>query len=302
MNIQAYQSTHLLGLTELINYHVSVVVPEWSLPSNHIQHYLESNPKRFSDPWVIERKTLCVLKNNRVVAATHLLRYGTSEPVRKHDNTGDIAWLLAYPEHSEAADALLKEAQVHMLRWSVSEVRAWNANLPVPLPHGIPEVWAHIVPLFRNAGFQPTAKCALALYGGNLDAIPVPSEKSPIEGLILKQHIHAHNGIEFNVWINDEEVGGCRFWMNLDDRGNIPALRNWTHLLGMHVFEPWGDLGIGSWIIQNAAVWLRSEGFNHVVFEVFDDDDAAGAGRFYHRFGWNVFTRLQLDWVLQPTT
>ncbi len=40
-----------------------------------------------------------------------------------------------------------------------------------------------------------------------------------------------------------------------------------------------------------AVAWLRLAGCDRIVFNVAAPDEAAGAGRFYRRFGWDVFVR-----------
>jgi hypothetical protein len=41
-------------------------------------------------------------------------------------------------------------------------------------------------------------------------------------------------------------------------------------------------------------------GCNRIVDSVAEDDEAAGAGRFYRRFGWNVLVREIRSWTHGP--
>ena len=134
MHIEPYHADHLYQLSYLINAHFSAVIPGWSLPDTYIEKHLYRNPGQYViDPWVIERKTLCVLHKQRLVAAAHLLRYGTGEAVAEHyQNSGDIAWLLAWPENKEAAEVLLQACHDQMRDWSVSEITVWDSTLPFP--------------------------------------------------------------------------------------------------------------------------------------------------------------------------
>ena len=42
--------------------------------------------------------------------------------------------------------------------------------------------------------------------------------------------------------------------------------------------------------------WLRMAGCDRVVVPVGGDDEQAGAGRFYQRFGWNMISRQSNGW------
>lgn len=76
----------------------------------------------------------------------------------------------------------------------------------------------------------------------------------------------------------------------------MPALRGWAELSAMFVQEMWRGRGIGTWLVQHAVAWLRVAGCDRIVLSCAAEDEAAGAGRFYRRFGWEVFTRLQDGW------
>ena len=49
--------------------------------------------------------------------------------------------------------------------------------------------------------------------------------------------------------------------------------------------------GIGSHLLRCAVAWLRLAGCDRIVLNVAAPDEAAGAGRLYRRFGWDVFVR-----------
>jgi hypothetical protein len=43
--------------------------------------------------------------------------------------------------------------------------------------------------------------------------------------------------------------------------------------------------------------WLRLGGCERVILSVDGEDEAAGAGRFYRRFGWDVLARQQVGFL-----
>src|SRR6185503_8804910 len=91
-------SEQLPHVQALINAHTSAVVPGWGYPADFIARRLHTNPDQFiTDPWVIERETLCAIERNRVMAVAHLLRYGSEPDVGPdYQGVGEVAWLAAW--------------------------------------------------------------------------------------------------------------------------------------------------------------------------------------------------------------
>lgn len=299
MHIEPYDHSHLSQLATLINAHFGVVIPSWSLPEDYIEKHLYRNPGEYViDPWVIERRTLCVIKEKRVVAAAHLLRYGTGEDISEHyQNIGDIAWLLAWPDEEVAAMQLLQACHTQMREWGVSQTIIWDSLLPFPTCSGLPPQWPHITGLFEQAGYAPLPDTEEAIYGGRLDAIPLPGD-APVEGLDVRR-IMRETSVAFVAYDGDQEIGHCYCDVDLSEGNARPALRNWAELAGMYVDEEWRNLGIGTWLVQHAVEWMRLGGCDRVVLSVLPDDEERGAGRFYQRFGWQPFTRVCRSWRMK---
>ncbi len=60
--------------------------------------------------------------------------------------------------------------------------------------------------------------------------------------------------------------------------------------------EPERNKGIGFWLVSHAVAWLRLAGCDRVVMSVAREDERAGAGRFYERFGWRPLARQRHWW------
>jgi GNAT superfamily N-acetyltransferase len=302
IQIELFHPDHLPQLQDLVNTHLSVVVPGWSLPADYIARHLRRNPGQYViDPWVLERMTLVALEKERVVAAAHLLHYGTHDAVGEYlKNAGDIAWLLAWPEHDNAATPLLRVCHEQMRAWAVPRILAWDSHLPVPLFVGIPEVWPHLARLFTSAGYRPIPEREEALYGGRLAAVPLPA-RAPVDGLRLRRVLRDDRGVAFVALVNHQEVGWCECDTNLSRGGELSALHGWAELTEMFVDANWRSRGIGSWLVQHAVEWLRLAGCDRIAFSVARDDEQNGAGHFYQRFGWHTFVRWQQGWSLSGT-
>ncbi len=300
MPIETYRSEHLPELQMLINHHVSAVLPGWALPAAYIEQHLARHPQQIIiDPWVAERKTLVVTQRDQAIAAVHLLRYAEDDGVGSdYRGAGDIAWLFASPEHQDAASALLEAAKEQMQAWNASRVSAWDSGLPIGPSRGIPDVWAHLADVFMRGGFSPNPERNEALFGGWLDSIPLPGD-APVDGLTIRRSVGNIWGTRFTGWRGAEVLGWCECVGDLSEGGALPSLRGWGELAELYVEETWRNGRIGTWLVRQAVEWMRLAGCRRVVLTVAPDDEAAGAGRFYRRFGWDVFTRLQDGWGCQ---
>jgi hypothetical protein len=77
--IELFQLAHLPHVRALVNAHLSSLAPGWALAEQFIASRLQRDPGEFIiDPWVTARVTLCAIERQRVIAAAHLLRYGSS--------------------------------------------------------------------------------------------------------------------------------------------------------------------------------------------------------------------------------
>ena len=297
MRVQTCGQNHLPPLLDLVNLHLSAVVPGWAITETFLSEHLSRNPGEFvTDPWVVERMTLCATEGHRMLAAAHLLRYGAGAEVGEHlRDTDEINWFVSLPSHQDATTEVLSHAREKFAAWGVARRRAHGAGLPKMPLLGIPESWPHVAAALAAAGYQPAHKEHRgALYGGRLDSVPAPGE-APVPGMSFRRTV-GRFGVRFSALAGDEELGWCECLVDLGRGGSLPALRGWAELSEMHVAEGWRDRGVGSWLVGNAVAWMRLCGCDRVVLVVDEDDEAAGAGRFYRRFGWGVLSREIPTW------
>ncbi len=124
IRIEPYRAgEHLTGLCDLMNRHIGSIVPGWTLTPRFVDQRLGDNPEQpVLNPWVVERATLCAVADGTVVAAAHLLRYGTGPEVSAdYHGIATIAWVLSLPEHHTTGAEILRQARARM--------RAWGARL-----------------------------------------------------------------------------------------------------------------------------------------------------------------------------
>ena len=212
--------THLPQVRDLINAHLGLLVPGWALTETFIASHLQRNPgEAITDPWVRGRTTLCALQGPRLVAAAHLLRYGSGPEVGPaYAGTGEIAWFLAWADAPAAAASLLATARDQMQAWSVSQEDVWNTGLPVGPFVGVPDVWPHIAAALAAAGFRPGVGNEEEVYGGSLEAVPPPAT-SPVPGLALERRLTAglwaNREICLAALVDGQEIGRCEIALDL---------------------------------------------------------------------------------------
>ena len=292
MRLQLYERADLPSLLDLVNIHLSAAVPGWALTGTFLSEHLTRNTGEFvTDPWVSERTTLCAKEGHRVTAAAHLLRYGAGLEVGEHlRDTGEIDWFVFLPDHESTAAEVLSRTREVFATWGVAHQRAFGAGLPKLPLLGIPESWPHVAWALDAAGYEPTYKKHRgALYGGRLDGVSAPGEP-PVPGITVRRTVGLF-GVRFTALLDGEEVGLCECVVDLDAGGALPALGGWAELSEMRVAEEWRNRRVGSWLVGEAVDWLRLCRRDRIILVVDEDDERAGAGRFYRRFGWRVLTR-----------
>jgi GNAT superfamily N-acetyltransferase len=297
MRVQPYEQAHLPALLDLVNLHLSAVVPGWAIPGHFLAEHLERNTgEHITDPWVVERATLCVTEGHRMLAAAHLLRYGEGPDVGENlRGVGEISWLVSLPDRDDAATKLLSRAHEKLDAWPAARLQAYGAGLPKMPLLGIPDAWPHVASALADAGYEPAHTGHRgALYGGPLAGVD-PPERPPVPGMTVRRTV-GRLGVRFSALLGREELGRCECLADLDRGGTLPALRGWAELSEVYVADGWRNRRVGSWLVGTAAAWLRLCRRDRVILVVDEDDEEAGAGRFYRRFGWDVLARDVRPW------
>ena len=281
---------HLPQVMDLVNSHLSTVIPGWSLTSDYFWEHLKRNPREaIVDPWVVERRSIVGIAKDRVCAAAHLLRYGDDT---RWKGVGEIDWILFWPGECEAGEAVLTECRRQMNIWQVLDERV-SGSLPVSTCVGIPDVWPHIIGLMEQFGYSTNEEVDESVYGGTLNGISAPGEP-PVRGVTIHRDV-GRFGTRFVAQWEGRDVAHCECISDLTQGGQLPALAGWAELSEVETSESMRNQGVGSWVVRHAVEWLRLAKCDRVVLSVAREDERAGAGRFYKRFGWMPLVR-QKHW------
>jgi GNAT superfamily N-acetyltransferase len=297
-------------LTRLVNAHAEAVVPGMSVSVNTVLSSLERQPGEFIvDPWVSERVTLVAEQRNRVAAAAHLLRYypddRAGESVR---DAGEIRWLLYWPlapagnpfwpDVTGAAEALIAACADIFGRWGVTRQHA-DGELPVPGVYGVPEQWPHIAALYRRAGFTHTGHTEV-VYLAQVKDLP-SADAPPLDGLAVRRSVGI-NGCRLSAVLGEEVIGYIETEV-LDGGERMSRHGGWADVGNLHVASPYRRRGVGSWLLGQAADWLRLAGVSRLLnYAWLEGTDPGGLNdddyrAFLPAVGFRELTRTARGWT-----
>jgi ribosomal protein S18 acetylase RimI-like enzyme len=289
-------------LTALVNAHIQAVVPGVTVSVNTVLSQLERDPGEFIvDPWVAERATLVAEQRGRVVAAAHLLRYGAGEDVGPaYRDSAEINWLLFWPRATHWPDSA--EAAAALMDASLERLRAWGGDhwhadgaLPAPGVYGVPEQWPHVRALYERAGFVHDGHVEIVLLA-RVDELPGPAAP-PLDGLALDRSV-GECGTRLSARLGGECVGFIEVETNLAEGGRLAHLGGWADVGNLHVDEAYRRRGIATWLVGEAADWLRLARVERLVDYAWPEEEAMLA--LLGGLGFRELTRTARGWHHRP--
>ena len=132
----------------------------------------------------------------------------------------------------------------------------WHADgvLPAPGLYGMPAQWPHVRKLYQRAGFVHDGQVEIVLLA-RVDELPGPSAP-PLEGLALERSV-GQSGTRLSARLGEEVVGFVEVDANLVEGGRLAHLGGWADVGNLHVVEAYRRRGVGTWLVGQAADWLR---------------------------------------------
>lgn len=304
VNIRLFQRSDREQLTALVNAHAAAVVPGLAASVNAVMSQLEGEPGEFIiDPWVSDRVTLVAEQRGRVVAAAYLLRYADDGRVSdSYRDAGSIRWFLYWPEapywpdSTEAGDALLAACLEQFQEWRVSRQYA-EGTLPIPGVYGVPEQWPHVRAAYERAGFASQGRHTEILFVAEVGAL-AELDEPPVAGLTIQRSVGV-NGTRFSGILDGNVIGFIEVDA-LDDPGRLPRHQGWADIGNLNVVEQYRARGVASWLLSQAADWLRLAGVAWLLGYAWPEDN--DCAEFYERTpAFRQLTRTVRDWERSVT-
>jgi GNAT superfamily N-acetyltransferase len=259
---------------------------------------------------VSQRVTLVAEQANRIAAAGHLLRYFPDERAGSTArDVGEIHWLLFWPEApagnpcwpdaKTAAEALMAACIRQLDEWGVTRQEA-GGELPVPGVYGVPEQWPHISALYEQAGFAHTGHTEI-IYCATVEDLRRPAG-APIGGLSVRRTA-GMNGTRLSAMLGEDVIGYIE--VEIFDEGERPFRNDgWADVGNLHVTGAYRRRGVGSWLLSQAANWLRAADWllDYAWLEGTDPGglDYADYRAFLPAAGFQELSRTRRGWIRIP--
>lgn len=306
MDVRPFSRSDPDGVTSLVNRHVATCLPGGSIPTAALLSQMERDTAEFIiDPWVIDRHTIVGIDRDRVVAATHLKRYGNGARVSdSYRDTGIIDWLVCDPASLAVGAAVVKAAAAVFDGWSVREW-GFDCGLPALGVYGVPDSWPHVQQLLVDAGYNDTDGQIEWVLAGDLNNIAPPGD-APVAALELRRVVGTL-GVAFEAHLGGRRVGV----FEVDDtHGTANAqLARWADEANHWVHPDHRGRGIGSWLVRHGAAWLRLGGKERFLTYAIERRSAGMApmentiglyAAYWAKFGVQPITRTRRGWRRLP--
>ncbi|MFI7587020.1 N-acetyltransferase [Spongisporangium articulatum] len=243
------------GLTALVNAHVAAVVPGASVSTATLLAQLEREPREpVEDPWVVDRATLVVEADRRLVGAAHLQRFSPDDAAPAGlRGVGAIRWLVFEPGGPDAGRGLL-EACVRVARAWGSRVVGADGTLPVPGVYGVPEQWPHVLDALRDAGFASDGRVE-TVWLAPVSVLPEPGP-APLPGLSAVRAVGVQ-GVRFSAVLVGRTIGFVELDTTLDAGSQRPRNGGLADIGNLWVEAGFRRRGVARWLLGTGAEWLR---------------------------------------------
>ena len=262
VEVRPFRRSDRHQVTDLVNAHVQAVVPGVSVSVNAVLSQLEREPGEFVvDPWVVERVTLVARAarpggRRRAPAPVRLRPAGRPGPARR--GRDPLAALRA--GRAVLAGRLGRRAGRRRGRGRARCGLAGDrpgigadGTLPAPGVYGVPEQWPHVAGLLRRVGFSRGERTEIVLLA-DVAALPRPAAAVRPAGRSGRSARSAPGWPRSGTTASsgyvevDTGIGGS---------GAIAGQPGWADVGNLWVQEADRGRGVGSWLLGEAAEWLR---------------------------------------------
>jgi len=292
IEIRPFRRADREQLTALINAHVGAVLPGVSVSVNTVLSQFEREPdETVVDPWVEHRQVLVAVQRDAVVAGALLLRYADEPRVgESFRNAGEIRWMVARPDRAAASDALLQACLEAMSHWRVGRQYA-DGTLPALATYGVPACWPHIRQAYIRAGFTPGGQTEIVLVA-TVDDLPQP-HACPVGGVTLVRSV-GECGTRLSAQRDARTIGFIEVETDVTSGGVRSRLAGWADVGNLHVVEELRRHGVGTWLLSQAAVWLRLGHVDRLI--AYAAPDEVDELAFLAASGFRELTRTERIW------
>lgn len=190
---------------------------------------------------------------------------------------------------SAAGDAVAAAAVAYLRRSGVERIYA-DGNLPAPGVYGLPEQWPHVRAILERAGFVPGPRTEI-VFVADVDALARPPV--PVTGLSLVRTLGT-NGTRFSALRDEAVLGYLEVDIRIGDLGRAVRQDGWADVGNLYVDEHHRRRGVASWLLGQAAEWLRLGHVDRLLDYCVPDEH--GCDAFLRAAGFHPLTRTTRGW------
>ncbi len=263
MEVVPYHDGLLPQLTQLVNDHMRLVPPGWTLTQEQVA-YVVSKPNAAwtvhypEDGDVFSSHTRCMIDDGRIVAAAN---WFFPQPVENQALSGVLSWLFSAPDQPGVLDALLGAFIGQSIARGCSSVYfcprfgfgvGW---------FGIPDVWPHIIRDVQKFGFEVDGKWVIMTGQVNLENDDLPlSDFSfvwQIDEARLQWELEARSG--------EAVAGECQAWGVPAHFRGCSGFDEWITVEWLSVEEPYRRKHLGSRLMQEQMRFQARRGIKNMI-------------------------------------
>ena len=120
-----------------------------------------------------------------------------------------------------------------------------------------------------------------------------PASAPPLEGLRVERSV-GESGTRLTARLGDELIGFVEVETNLAEGGRLAHLGGWADVGNLHVAEAYRRRGVATWLVGQAADWLRLARVDRLLAYVWpEEQDQLGL---LSRAGFRELTRTARGW------
>jgi GNAT superfamily N-acetyltransferase len=164
--------------------------------------------------------------------------------------------------------------------------------------YGVPEQWPHVRALYERAGFAHTGHTEI-VYLARVEDLARPAGP-PVAGLAARRSVGI-NGCRLAGLLGDEMIGYVEV-DTLDAGERLSRRGGWADIGNLHVAEPYRRRGVGTWLLGQAADWLRLAQVDRLLdYAWLEGTDPGGTDyaayrEFLPAAGFRELTRTRRGW------
>jgi GNAT superfamily N-acetyltransferase len=293
MEVTPYHEGLLPRLTQLVNDHMRLVPPGWTLTQEQVA-YVVSKPNAAwiahfpeDEQRVFESHTVCLLESQQVIAAAN---WFFSRSPENQIVSGILSWLFGAPNHANSLDALIGAF--------IGQAVGHGCASTYFCPRfgfgvgwfGIPGIWPHMIESIQKFGFEVEGKWVIMT--GQVS--PENSDSGLGDFTLNWQIDEAKLQWELEARAGRDLVGECQAWGIPAHFRGCPGFDEWITVEWLGVEEPYRRKRLASRLLREQMRFQARRGIKNVI--VWTETNNTPARKLNESFGFSYGPEC---WVFQ---